>query len=136
MEKEKTKVLTFGMTSIVGGIETFLINLYENIDIDKIQIDFLVPGKLEGQYRERIEKRNGKIYEIGKIKKHPIKVFKQLKKFYKEEKYDIIHVNLCNAFYFIYVLPVIFCDKKAKIICHSHNGSDKHKILHYLNCYK
>ena len=47
MQNDKVKVLIFGMTSIVGGIETFLMNVYDNIDLSNLQIDFLVPGELE-----------------------------------------------------------------------------------------
>lgn len=129
---KKKKVLIFGMTSIVGGIETFLMNMYENIDFTNIQVDFLVLGRFEGEYREKIEQRNSTIYEVEKIKKHPIKGYKQLKRIFEKNQYDVIHMNLCNAFFSLYILPFMFNNKRTKIICHSHNGSDKRKILHYL----
>lgn len=133
MKKKKVKVLIFGMTSIVGGIETFLINVYEKINLDNIQMDFIVPGKLEGDYRKRIEKRNSRIYEIDKIKSNPLKSFKEIRDICKKNQYDIIHVNLCNAFYFIYILPAILWNKnKPKIITHSHNNSDNNKLIHYI----
>lgn len=130
MQDNKVKVLIFGMTSIVGGIETFLMNMYENIDLSNLQIDFLVPGTLEEKYKEKIERRSGRVYEVEKIKRHPIKAIKQLKRLYKENNYDIIHMNLCNAFFFIYALPAVFVNKNIRIICHSHNGGDSKVILH------
>lgn len=133
MQNDKVKVLIFGMTSIVGGIETFLMNVYDNIDLSNLQIDFLVPGELEEKYKKKIEKRNGKVYEVEKVKKHPIRAIKQLKKLYKDNNYDVIHMNLCNAFFFIYALPAVIANNKnTKIIVHSHNNSDAEKMRHYL----
>ena len=36
------RVLQIGLTSNIGGTETFIMNLYRNIDREKIQFDFLV----------------------------------------------------------------------------------------------
>lgn len=131
---QKTKVLIFGMTSIVGGIETFLMNMYDNINLKNLQIDFLVPGKLEKKYKDKIESKNGKVYETEKIRKHPIKAIKQIRKIYKDNNYDIIHLNLCNAFFFIYALPAVILNKnKPRILVHSHNGGDKQKGLHIIS---
>ncbi len=133
MNKEKVKVLIFGMTSIVGGIETFLMNLYEKINLENLQIYFLVPGTLEDKYKRRIEDRGGKVYEVEKIRKHPVNSIRQLKKIYKENNYDVLHMNLCNAFFFLYALPTIFVGNiKTKIMVHSHNNSDQDKIKHYI----
>ena len=133
MQEKKVKVLVFGMTSIVGGIETFLMNMYNNMDLSNLQIDFLVPGTLEEKYKKKIESRNGRVYEVEKIKKHPIRAIKQLKKLYKDNNYDVIHMNLCNAFFFIYALPAVWNNKDIKIIGHSHNGGDSKKFLHLIS---
>lgn len=130
MEEKKIKVLIFGMTSIVGGIETFLMNLYEKIDLNKIQVDFLVSGTLDEKNKKKIEDRGGVVYEVEKIKKHPLKSIRHLNRIYKENNYDIIHMNLCNAFFFIYALPAVWIRRNIRIVCHSHNGGDKKKFLH------
>ena len=35
------KVLVFGMTDNPGGMESCVMNYYRNIDLDKVQFDFL-----------------------------------------------------------------------------------------------
>ena len=50
-----------------GGTENFLMNLYRNIDREKIQFDFLVNRK--GVFEEEIEKLGGKIYYIDALQK-------------------------------------------------------------------
>ena len=39
---EKIKVLHVGMSSNLGGIETYLINMYRNIDKNKFEFSYLV----------------------------------------------------------------------------------------------
>lgn len=133
MQEKKRKVLIIGMTSIVGGIESFLMNFYEKIDLSKVQIDFLITGKLIPEIKNKIIQRGGNVYEVDKIKLNPLKSLIKLKKFYKNNNYDIIHMNLCNAFYFIYGLPAIWCNKNIRVMVHSHNGGDSKKILHIIS---
>ena len=38
------RILTFGLSTGMGGVETYLMNLYRNIDRTKIQFDFVVAG--------------------------------------------------------------------------------------------
>ncbi len=127
----KKKVLIIGMSSIVGGVETYLMNLFENIDKNKFQIDFLVQKGFNGIFKEKILKLKGKIFEVDNFKRHPIKSYKFLRKFYKEEKYDVIHINLCNASGILYAYPSKKVNKNIKIITHSHNSNDRHKFQHY-----
>ena len=52
------KILQIGMTSNYGGIESFLINVYRNINKEKFQFDFLdmeLNGK-EIAYSDEIKK--------------------------------------------------------------------------------
>ena len=128
----KIKILIIGMSSIVGGVETYIMNLCENIDLKQIQFDFLVPENFDGIYRKKIEKFGGKIYEVPNFKKHPLKSFKELKKIYKNEKYDIIHTNLCNSSGVLYVLPAKIINKETFVIAHSHTSSDKHRMQHLI----
>ena len=41
----------------LGGIETFLMSLYRNIDRNKIQFDFLVHREEKGFFDDEIERR-------------------------------------------------------------------------------
>ena len=127
------KVLILGMTSIVGGVETFIMNLYRYIDKTRFQVDFLVLGKLEGQYREQLSKdKNVKIFEVEHMKRHPIKAIKKIFKIYKDNKYDIIHMNINSSTPVLYTLPSRLYNKNVKIIAHSHNTNNKTSLKHII----
>ena len=41
----------------IGGIETLIMNIYRNIDRDKVQFDFLIHNPTEGEYAEEIKNK-------------------------------------------------------------------------------
>lgn len=86
-----------------GGIETMLMNLYRNIDRDKVQFDFLVHREKEGFFDAEILSLGGKIYRMMPLAVH--KVFSycnQLNKFFLEHKeYKIVHSHISINSYFV-----------------------------------
>lgn len=48
----------------IGGIETLIMNIYRNIDRDKVQFDFLIHNPTEGEYADEIKKLGGHIYRM------------------------------------------------------------------------
>lgn len=46
-----------------GGLETFVMNLYRNIDRDKVQFDFLVTAKGD-DYEQEVERLGGRIFRL------------------------------------------------------------------------
>ena len=77
---KKTRVLIFGLTSLIGGVETYIINLVRNIDREKFEIDFLIQDDITGINKERIDGYYNNFYKVENLKKHPIKALKRLKK--------------------------------------------------------
>lgn len=125
----KKKVLLVGLTNGVGGVETFIINIIKYIDYQKFDVECLVHQDIDITYQEDL--KNVKINKIIGIKKNPLKFIKDVINFYKNNQYDIVHLNECTSLFFIYVFPVLF-NKKINFIVHSHNGNGKYKILHKL----
>ncbi len=113
-----------------GGIENFIMNLYENIDREKIQFDFIVHGRSENDYVEQIKSMGGKVYELPRLIRHPIKNLHQVKKIVKENKYPVVIRHSPNAL----VMPQLYVAKKAGAvtICHSHSSEDPQRIAHKL----
>lgn len=117
------RVLVFGLTYQVGGVESFVMTYYKNIDRSKIQFDFI--SFCENlAYREEFEKLGGKIYVFPSRNKHPIKNYKELEKFFikNSKNYIAIHLHLCDASN----ITALNLAKKYKIpirIVHSHNNS-------------
>lgn len=107
-----------------GGAETMCMNLYRNIDRDKVQFDFLVYHKERGIYEDEIEKLGGKVYRIPPI--GPISIFAHIRGamvfFRKHPEYHIVHDHMGANGAFI-----MWAAKKANVktrIFHSHGDKE------------
>ena len=126
-----------------NGIAKAIMNYYNELIKSSYQVDFLLILNLKSndEYLELIKKSNSKIFTISegnKIKKS-IYIKTELSRILKNEKYDIIHVNLVQ----LYAYACIHTAKKMKvknIIYHVHNPTTKlpflkdvlYKITNYL----
>lgn len=92
--KKVIRVLHILESMNIGGAQSFIMNIYRNIDKDKIQFDFLVSS--EGSYDDEIKDLGGKIYKIAYINKvGPYKYKKNIERFLLQHKeYNIIHSHL------------------------------------------
>ena len=78
-----------------GGIESMLMNLYRNIDREKIQFDFLVHRKEKGDFDDEIKEMGGNIYYVPAINPfHHRKYLKVLDDFFDNNKYKIVHSHI------------------------------------------
>lgn len=121
------RILVVGMHNKIGGVETFLMNYYRNIDKSTIQFDFINMYE-ELCFENEILKLGGKIYNVPNVKRKPIKYYKKLKKIIEDNKYNIVHINMLSA---ANILPVIAA-KNAKvknIITHSHNTNTPSGVI-------
>ncbi len=125
----KIRVLQVGMTSGVGGVESFMCNINENINHEKFKVDFLVHQEINSKYLNSIQKMESTVYKVAGLRDGILKYFKEIFNFYNTNSYDIVHLNECSASFFIYCLPLLF-NKKTKLIIHSHNGDSNNKIVH------
>lgn len=112
--------------AVNGGTESFWMNYYRHIDRSKVQFDFLVESTSKIINKEEIESMGGRVIIIPSYK-NPIKYVKTLTRFFKENKYDIVHSNM-NALS-VFTLKAA---KKAGIkirIAHSHATTSKKEVL-------
>ena len=123
------RVLQISGNMNMGGQETFIMNVYRNIDRSKIQFDFVVHSKERGYYDDEIEKLGGRIYRITPMTKNIFKHCKELKNVIKKGKYEIIHRHTSSSIVFIDLLIAKICGVKKRIV-HSHNNLSKNVILH------
>ncbi|WP_195454814.1 glycosyltransferase family 1 protein [Turicibacter sanguinis] len=105
-----------------GGTQALLMNIYRNIDRNKVQFDFLVVNSQKEFYDDEILSMGGKIYYSNLRESKNIYGYqKLLKKILIKNKYKIIHVHAYTIGYFTlktaakYNVPVR--------IAHSHNNS-------------
>lgn len=89
-----------------GGIETLIMNIYRNIDREKIQFDFLAHyGKVDADYNDEIRSLGGHIYEMPVIKTTTKTYYSRffsycraLKAFFSEhQEYQILHGHMTNT---------------------------------------
>ena len=106
-----------------GGTQAFLMNLYRNIDRDKIQFDFLVEYEEKEFYDDEIISLGGKIYYTNFRKTlNVIKLKKTLSDILKEHpEYKIVHIH-ATAIGKICTDVAKKCGVKT-IIAHTHNNS-------------
>lgn len=126
------RVLQIGMHDKIGGVETFLMNYYRNVNRKNIQFDFICDKK-ELCFEDEIKSMKGIIYKVPNVKRHPIQYYKAIREIIKENKYKIVHINMLSM---ANILPIIIANKEKvpHIILHSHNtGTPKGLLRKILN---
>lgn len=106
-----------------GGSQSMIMNIYRNIDKEKIQFDFIVDRPNELLYAKEIEKLGGKIYILPQYKIYNHAKFKKCwNDFFKEHnEYKIIHghVRSTASIYLKIAKKYGLCT-----IAHSHSTSN------------
>lgn len=132
MDRNLVRILNVVPNMRAAGVETFIMNVYRNIDRTKVQFDFLVHSEKKEFYDDEIEKLGGKIYRLTyKDDKNFIKYIKDLNNFFSEHKeYKIVHGHMQS------MMPVylkIAQKHNVKIrIGHSHNNSYEKSIKGFI----
>lgn len=120
-----------------GGIESFLMNMYRNVDKSTIQFDFACTSKEEGDYDNEIKLLGGNFYYFEKRRKNPIKYYQEWNQFLKNNAKNYTAISL-NCSSLTSILPIVLAKKygiKNRII-HAHSTNQRgmiHKILYSIN---
>lgn len=130
---KKINILFVGMSDNMGGIETYLINIFRSIDKSKFDVYFLAISK-NICFEKEIINNGGHILYVTPRTKNYVKYIKELKKAINSIKFDIIEFELMNYSLFE---PFIISNRllNTKIILHSHISSPDlncNKILNYI----
>lgn len=131
------RVLQFGMSGNYGGIESFIYEMYRNLDHNKIQFDFVNSTNGKIAYQDEILKLGGRVYSFNPpgIKGGLKNSERAFLNFYKMVKPDILHYNTTELSTLLHILYA----KKSGIdirIVHAHNStSSKEKnIIRKVEC--
>ncbi len=117
------RVLQIGIRNQFDGVGNFMMNYFCEIDKSKVQCDFLIPGTEGSPYDDQIKKIGGKIHYFSyKDDGNIFKFLKDLNRFFKENKYDIVHCSDAGLG-FLYLMLARKNGVKVRI-AHSH-ASDK-----------
>ena len=130
----------FGEPLSNGGQESFIMNMYRNIDRSKVQFDFFTPFYCDNDnLKKEIEILGGNVYASGgkftdKGDKKDLK--KYTKDFLKTHKYDTIHIH-SGSIYSLMIASKLARKSGAKnVIVHSHCGgfdNIKYRIIKILS---
>lgn len=120
---EPIRVLHYGPVVGAGGIGTFVINLYREIDKDKVQFDFMQHAEPEGndlKIAEEISEMGGRIFPVPKIREYPVKARRMMERVILNSGIDILHCDIT-------LLTQLITQKIAykagiPIIVHSHSA--------------
>lgn len=114
------RVLHIVGTMDMGGQETFIMNIYREIDRKKVQFDFVVHSNNRGYYEDEIKKLGGKIYRIEPMGKNIIKHCKDLYKILKKNPKYIVHRHTCSSIVWIDLLVAKMAKIEERIVhCHA-----------------
>lgn len=129
-------MIPFGAGS-QGGIEHLIMNVYRNINKEKIQFDFMTYGN-PSAFEKEITELGGTVYKLPSRRSNAVKAYYETKKLIEMHRKDYkwIHMHLCTA---SNILPLRFLKSftEPQIIIHSHlSGTLSNPIstfMHYLN---
>lgn len=117
--KTKIKILISGLSQNIGGIENWVYGLFNFLDKDKYEISFLIDKSLHIAYQDFYEKCGCKIFKAENRKKNYFQYLKDLKSIYKNNDFDVIHINMMG--YSIWERITFACKySNAKVIVHCH----------------
>ena len=124
------RICVYGCSGIFGGTERYLLTIYQAIDRNKIQFDFLFPHNVgDVSYRSQIESLGGKIYkEYYKNSEKNMQGYISPKElFYRHPEWSGIYINWQSV---DTAYRLIIAAKKAKLtyrVIHAHNsGYNRH----------
>ena len=103
-----------------GGAETMIMNLYRNIDREKVQFDFVVHTTKNAAYDEEIRKLGGRIYRCPRYQlMNHIQYVRWWNRFFHDHQYKIVHGHIGSS-----AAIYLWIAKKynAFTIAHSHSS--------------
>lgn len=115
-----------------GGQETFIMNLFQEIDRSRIQFDFLCGENRPGEFDEEIYSLGGHIFYAK-----PVTVRNQLKHLQsvlllsrqlKEMPYDVFHIHTHHAFSAVLSAAAAKLAGIKTVVVHSHNTSAQYHL--------
>lgn len=83
--------------SIASGVSSIVLNLYRNMDLERVQMDFLICNKQKESFESEIKQRGGNVFYTGNFlsPRQIMSAISKSKKFFAEHggEYDIVHLH-------------------------------------------
>ncbi len=122
-----------------GGIESFLNNVFHNIDLSCVQIDIVVSEQADSIFTEPLKQLGIRFYELSGKQNSIRKNCKMIRTVLQNGNYDVLYLNIFHALSLVYA-KIAHSLGIPQIIAHSHNTALRKshtrflkKILHKLS---
>ena len=143
MSKEPIRILHITEMLSAAGIESFIMNVYRNIDREKVQFDFLVLRNEKEFYEDEITALGGRKYYVhSDIKNTFLRILdesRKIEKFLKINHYDVVHIHYTTPLRAFYLKAAAKAGVPVRIY-HSHSaevsGKSNIKLFIYNYCKK
>ena len=138
--KEIRVLQVFGEPLSNGGQESFLMNMYRNMDKNKIIFDFFTPYYCDNELMKReLESTGSKVFIyngrfFGEGNKKDLR--KNVKDFFEKNHYDIVHIHSGSTYALMYISKMARKSGAKKVIVHSHCGGFKnlkYRIIKFIS---
>lgn len=116
----KTRVCVFCESWESGGIESFLCNVFGNMDLSGFEIDIVTAQLKDSVFSDKIRALGIDIVELSGSQRALAANYRAFGRLLKERRYDVVHLNIFHALSFVYGAIAKRCGV-PKRIAHSHN---------------
>lgn len=124
----KIKVLSVHVGLGTGGSESLMINsILPNLNTTDFHMDFVTHSDKEELWEQKIISQGSKVIRFPKLSKNNIKKYISLwNVFFKENNYDLVHLNYYNMAPFIYPIANKY---GVKVIVHAHTSGSNYSSI-------
>ena len=112
------RVLHIGLSSIMGGIESFALNYFRELHKQGVVFDFVDIYGAGIAGADEIRALGGKIFTISNFKRHPLRAKGELTSLFKQSDYDSVHIHVQTA---ANIIPALSAQEAGVVpILHCH----------------
>ena len=132
--QRKRKVCCFCESWESGGIESFLCNVLQHLDLDKFQVDIVTSCLKSSIFTEPLQKIGVRFFELSGDQKKLIQNHHLFLDLIQKEQYDVVHLNVFHGLSLYYAKLA----KKAGVpirIAHSHNTALRASLTRQIKCF-
>lgn len=122
MKRRMKRILVYGLSSMYGGVEAFILNYVNHLPKDTYAVDLVVMNSIPAYLEEKMN-REVKIHIVPERIKNPVGYSRKVDETIKKGNYDILWCNFCT----LSDITWLKAGKKYKVpvrIAHSHNSEN------------
>lgn len=125
--KEPIRILQILAQRPSGGIESYLLNMHQNIDVSKVQFDYIVCDvEPSSDFDKKVKELGGKVYIFSPLKySNLFKYIREMNNFFKRHnEYKIVHGHFTGLASIYLSIAKLHGVKYRMVHSHSINYSD------------